>query len=201
MGNLKYGRKRQLLREQYDKGVTLKDALKNLKEAGVKVNRSYGYKRYGEFKNEPKDTLKLGLDPQEFKTKKTEKEIKIKEEPIEVPKELESASESSELKDKLKKLEEGTLTKEDLKALFAMINEYYPEKYRPSERSEGLLAALWLKPLNKHIENIEDDNIPIYAAALITALVYIPKTGQVIKEYLDKKEKEKEKEKTKTDKS
>ena len=197
MAKLPYGKKRKLLKEQYDKGVTLKDAMKNLKESGIHVNRSYAYKRYGEF---AKPKQELGLeDLEKPQPKKAAKDITIKEEPIEVPSELQSATEGSELKDKLKKLEEGTLTKDDVKAIFAMINDYYPEKYRPSERSEGLLAALWLKPLNKKLDTMEDENMPIYIAAGITALVYLPRTGRLVKEYLDKKAKE-EKEKKKAEK-
>lgn len=185
MPKLKYGKKKALLLEQKAQGKTCAEAIRHLKEQGIKVCTSYAYEKWNE-EPQPQTDQATTTEPQP----QTE-EITTIEKPIQVPEELQSATQDSPiLQDTLKKLDEGTFTKEDLKALFQTINDNIPRNYRPEDRTAGTLAAVWLKPLNKRMESVEDENMDIYIAGGVTALVYLPCIGKYIQDRKKKEEKQ-----------
>ena len=198
MPKIPYGRKKDLIQELKATGKTPAQIIKTLKEKGVKANPSYVYEIYSR-KEEPKSPINTILDrakPQKEKPTGETKPIETTEQPIKVPTELESASEETPLlKETMQKMEEGTLTGEDLKALFQAVNETYGnllgEKYKPSDGSASLMGKVASKPFNRLLDKATEsnENIDIVLLATVAAIIYLPPLGLYAKDKADEKKK------------
>jgi len=106
-------------------------------------------------------------------------------------------------KEKLKIIQPGTpgqelptptmldFTAEECAYIFELINQIIPEKRRPSDKSTTILGKLWLKPINKLIEQYSDKNPLLVIAVIITGGIYLPVIIGVIADWRMEKEKEK----------
>jgi len=193
------GTKKRLLLEQKANGKTVSEAIRILEAQDIHVAYSYAYDVFNETETlQPEQPQEPRLTEQ----KNSEvglTQLETEEKPIPIPDLQETQKLSPEL-DKIKKsIDEGTFTKEDLTALFKIINDYFDtfgySKYKPSEQSAALLATAWLRPINKKLESItqKDENFGIYAAIGLTLVVYVPRLGMVVSEKMrQKKTKQKE---------
>lgn len=208
MPKIPYGRKKDLIQELKATGQTPAQIIKTLKEKGVKANPSYVYEIYN---RKTKPSIKFTAEHKEpqktdvkFDNKEESKKIETTEQPIKVPQELESASEETPLlKETMQKMEEGTLTGEDLKALFQAVNETYGnllgDKYKPSDGSASLMGKVASKPFNRLLDKATEsnENIDIVLLATVTTIIYLPPLGLYAKDKADEKKKKKGKDKLK----
>ena len=195
MPKIPYGRKKDLVLELKASGKRPAEIIRTLKERGIKVFPSYVYEVYNR-KEKPKDAVLESSKAKPQKEKEESKKIETTEEPIKVPQELESATEETPLlKETMQKMEEGTLTGEDLKALFQAVNETYGnllgDKYKPSDGSASLMGKVASKPFNRLLDKATEgnENIDIALLATVAAIIYLPPLGLYAKDKADEKKK------------
>jgi len=198
MPKVPYGRKKDLVLELKASGKRPNEIIQILKEKGIKVFPSYVYEVYSRKEAKPKSAM-LDKAAPETETKEETKKIETLEQPIQVPQELQSASEETPiLKETMQKMEEGTLTGEDLKALFQAINETYGnllgQKYKPSDTSASLMGKVASKPFNRLLDKATESNqnIDIALLAAVAAIIYLPPLGLYAKDKAEEKKKKKE---------
>ncbi len=195
------GTKKRLLLEQKANGATVSEAIRNLKEKDIHIAASYAWDVYNQEPKPEKEQPRQETPQQPQEQPKTElglTNLETEEKPIPIPTLEESKPLSPELDAIKKSIDQGTFTKEDLTALFKIINDYFDTfgygKYKPSEQSAALLATAWLKPINKKLEKIteKDENFGIYAAIGLTMVVYVPRLGMIVSDKMKQKKAKKD---------
>lgn len=158
---------------------------KDVRDAIPEISRSQSFKIINILKKEKTANVEFEFEPVEpFVTVE-----KGAEAPTVTPKAKAKAEEGMKLEQEIAKvLAKGMLTKDQLTAVFSMVNELILNGYH-SKESCALMAGVWFAPINRLMAKYSQENVDLYIAIIISVMWFATPMKERIKSLFHRKDK------------